>query len=170
MFQEKVAVDSADFDSLIARATKETCGTIFAVMPAPALVKFIKSARAKKYRGKILVRDTLSTNDMVTLGPDAEGIYMAQVWSDDANLKSRYSTKYKNAPDNVTLGFSAVGYDTVKCLLDINKPLDAASTRYSFLSTPCEGLTGKTQFTGERMAQRRRRILTVNKGELVLGE
>jgi ABC-type branched-subunit amino acid transport system substrate-binding protein len=170
VFEDKVVADTADYGALISRATKENCDTIFAALPAPALVKFIKAARSNKFKGKILVGDTLQAPDLATLGADADGIYMTQAFSDDANFKSMYSAKYGAAPDGVTLGYAALGYDTIKCLQSVSSPIDASAIKYSFLSAPCEGLTGKTQFTGERIAQRRKRILTVTGGQILLAE
>jgi ABC-type branched-subunit amino acid transport system substrate-binding protein len=170
VFDQKVTADNADFDSLIDRAKKETCDTIFAVLPAADLVKFIKAVRTNKFNGKVLVGDTLFASELVALGQDAEGIYMAQAWSDDSNLKALYTEKYGNSVDGVTLGFAALGYDTVKCLQGIQEPLSSYTIAHSLLSTSCEGLTGKTQFTGERIAQRRKQILSVKNGQFMLAE
>lgn len=170
VFEEKVAANISDFNSHITRATKENCDTIFAVLPTTALINFIKTAKTNKFKGKILVGDTLFASDITSLGQDAEGIYMTQVWSDDANLKSMYSAKYGNSLDGISLGFVALGYDTVKCLQGISSPLDAYTIKNSLLATSCEGITGKTQFTGERVAQRRKKILTVKAGQLLLSE
>lgn len=165
-----MAPGTTDFQSLIARAKKETCDTIIALLPAPDLVNFIKAARTNQFKGKLLVGDTLFATDMSALGEDAEGIYMTQAWSDDANLQSQYSSKFGTAADGITLGFAALGYDTVKCLQGISAPLDAYSIKHSLLSTSCEGITGNTQFTGERIAQRRKVILTVKGRQLVKAE
>ena len=170
VFNERVAADSADISPLIERAVKENCDTLFVVLPSPALVRFIKAVRASPFKGKLLVGDTLFAPELLDLGADAEGIYMAQPWSDDSALKTLYSNKYGALPDGITLGIVALGYDTIKCLQGIGKPFDAYSIKQSLLSQSCEGLTGNTQFTGERIAQRRKRILTVKNGQLLLAE
>ena len=170
VFEEKLAVGIADFNSLITRAETEKCDTIVALLPAPELVNIIKSAKSKKFKGKLIVGDTLYASDIAALGQDAEGIYMVQAWSDDADLKSKFTSKYGNTPDSIALGYAALGYDTVKCLQEVSAPFDAYTIKQSLLSTPCEGITGKTQFAGERIAQRKLAILTVKNAEIVKAE
>lgn len=171
VFEEKVESAEADFKALINRATKETCDTIIAVLPADAVVSFVKAARAASFGGKILVGDSLFTAEREALGKDANGIYLLQSWSDDASLKAKYTSKYGSEPDGVTLGAAALGYDLIQCVEAVGANLNANSISYSWLSTPCEGLTGITQFSGERIAQRTKRILTVkdDKFELAAG-
>ena len=164
VFEEKVESAGTDFKALIARAKKEKCDTIFAVLPGDALVAFIKSARENAFGGKILVGDSFFAAEREMTGKDSEGIYLLQAWSDDAAFKSQYTAKYGAEPDGITLGAAALGYDLIKCIEAAGSNLDPESISYSWLSTPCEGLTGKTQFSGERIAQRSKRILTV-KGE-----
>lgn len=161
VFQEKVESADADFKSLIARAKKEQCDTLFAVLPGNSLVAFIKAARAASFGGKILVGDSFFAAERAALGKDAEGIYLLQSWSDDPTLKERYSTKYGAEPDGITLGAAALGYDLIRCIEAAGANPDSGSISYSWLSTPCNGLTGKTMFSGERIAQRQKQILTV---------
>lgn len=141
------------------------------MLPADAVVSFVKAARAASFKGKILVGDSLFTAEREALGKDANGIYLLQSWSDDASLKAKYSSKYGSEPDGVTLGAAALGYDLIQCIEAVGNNLDVNSISYSWLSTPCEGLTGKTQFSGERIAQRAKQILTVKdeKFELAAG-
>lgn len=161
VFDEKADSASADFAGLVTRAKKEKCDTIFAVLPSDALVAFVKAARAASFGGKILVGDSFFAADRAALGKDADGIYLVQAWSDDPDLKSKYAAKYGVDPDGVTLGAAALGYDLVKCLEEVGESPDSEKISYAWLSKPCEGLTGKTQFSGERIAQRQKRILTV---------
>ncbi|MFN8391812.1 MAG: ABC transporter substrate-binding protein [Bdellovibrionota bacterium] len=170
VFEEKISPDTVDFTAVVARAAKENCDTIFAALPASSLVKFIQNARAKQFKGKIIVGDTLFAGELSTLGKDAEGVYMAQAWSDDAKLKSQYASKFGSAPDGVSLGFVALGFDAVSCLQSLGEPFDAYSIKSALLSSPCHGLTGDTGFDGERMAKRRKSILTVKSGQFVLAE
>lgn len=165
VFDEKAATDAA-YPALITRAQKETCDTILAALPATGSTAFVKAARAASYKGHILVGDTLFAPEIAALGKDAEGIYMVQAWSDDAEFKSLYAAKYGSTPDGVTLGAAALGYDTINCVQNILPPLDSGGIRNSFLSTPCEGLTGATRFSGERIAQRAKRVVTVKAGQL----
>lgn len=168
VFEEKIDSASADFKELIARATKETCDTIFAVLPGDALVAFIKAARSASFTGKILVGDSFFSTEREALGKDAEGIYVLQAWSDDPTLKSQYSAKYASEPDGITLGAAALGYDLIQCLQAVGPNPNSESIPYSWLSTPCEGLTGKTLFSGERIAQRVKKVLTVKEDRFEL--
>lgn len=165
VFEEKVESAGADFKALLSRAIKENCDTIFAVLPADALVAFIKAARAASFKGKILLGDSFYQTELTALGKDAEGIYILQAWNDDATFKSNYAAKYGIEPDGITLGAAALGYDLIKCLEAAGANPTSSSISYSWLSTPCEGLTGKTQFSGERIAQRVKQILTVKEGK-----
>ena len=169
VFNEKVD-STTDFAALVKRAQKETCDTIFAALPGAELISLIKAARAASYKGKILVGDTLFASEVAALGKDAEGVYAVQAWSDDAAFKASYVAQYPGTPDGVTLGAAALGYDLVNCVHKVGMPLDSSAIRSSFLSGPCEGLTGITQFTGERISQRRKRILTVKDGQFALAE
>ena len=164
VFEEKVESTNADFKGLLGRAAKEGCDTVFAVLPGDALVSFIRAAREVAYRGKILVGDSFFAAEREALGKDAEGIYILQAWNDDEAFKAQYTAKYGTAPDGITLGAAALGYDLIKCIEGVGSNPDSGAISYSWLSTPCEGLTGKTQFSGERIAQRIKRVLTV-KGE-----
>lgn len=170
VFEEKSLPNDIDFNSLISRAKKETCDTIFAVMSADALVKLIKAARVEQFKGKIIVGDNLFASDLAALGQDAEGVYFTQLWSEDKELQTAYLNKYGNKIDGISLGFAALGYDLVHCLQGIAPPFDAYTIKNYLLSTSCEGLTGKTQFTGERVAQRAKKILTINKGQVVIAK
>lgn len=165
VFDEK-ADAGADFAALVKRAAKESCDTIFATLPADSLVALIKAARAAAYKGKILVGDSFYASELATLGKDAEGIYVLQAWSDDPAFEKQFVAKFGGQPDGITLGAAALGFDLVKCI-DIAGPTpDAEAIKYSWLSSPCNGLTGKTMFSGERIAQRQKRILTVKDGKL----
>jgi hypothetical protein len=73
--------------------------------------------------------------------------------------------KYGGDPDGITLGAAALGYDLINCINGAGVNPDAGAIRHSWLSKPCEGLTGKTQFSGERIARRQKRILTVKDGK-----
>lgn len=170
VFEEKVNAESADYSALVARASKEKCDSIFAVLPTRALIRFVQAARAAKYQGKIYLGDTLFAPDIAALGASAEGIYMFQAWSDDQSLKERYLAANGGGIDGISLGFVALGYDFARCLQGVGLPLNGSAIRSSFLSQSCEGLTGKTQFTGERMAQRRKRILSIKNGQVMLAE
>lgn len=169
VFDEKAESVAADFAGLVARAKKEKCDTIFAVLPGDALVKLIKAARAGAFTGKILVGDSFFATDREALGKDAEGIYLIQAWNDDSTFKAQYSAKYGGEPDGVTLGAAALGYDLIRCVEEAGASPSSETISHAWLSKSCEGLTGKTQFTGERIAQRQKRILTVkgDKFELV---
>lgn len=164
VFDEKAESAGVDFGALIARAKKEKCDTIFAVLPGEALVALIRAARGAAFGGKILVGDSFFSAERAILGKDAEGIYLLQAWSDDMELKSKYSAKYGIEPDGIVLGAAALGYDLIRCIEGAGESPDPDAIAHAWLSTPCEGLTGKTQFSGERIAQRQKRILTV-KGE-----
>lgn len=170
VFEERVTAGYDKFNAVFARATAEKCDTLVAILPASELVRFIKEARSNQFKGKIIVGDALFASDIATLGQDAEGIYFPQAWSDDAHLKSIYASKFGGSPDGISLGLAALGFDLVNCLQRIAPPLDAYNIKSALLSNPCEGLTGKTQFTGERIAQRRKVILTVKGGQIVKGE
>ncbi len=170
VFDEKAGSDPNAFGALVTRAGKEKCDSIFAALPAAALPSFLKAVRASKFKGNVLIGDSLGPEDLAGIAQDAEGIYMVQVWSDDAAFKSAYASKFGGTPDNVTLGFAATGYDAVKCITAAPGPFDSRTIKDSFLSSPCEGLTGRTGFTGERIAQRTKRILTIRAGQFVLAE
>ncbi len=170
VFDEKVDPGSTDFAAVIARAKKEKCDTIFATLPAPALVAFVKAARAAFFKGHVLVGDELYASDIALLGKDAEGIYMMHAWSDDAAFASLYAAKYGQTPDNVILGAAALGFDTVNCVQETGTPLGSSIIKSSLLSKSCEGLTGKTQFSGERIAQRKKRVVTVKDGKFSLAQ
>lgn len=161
VFDEKADSAAADFEGLVTRAKKESCDTIFAVLPGDSLVALIKAARTGAFVGKILVGDSFFAAERAALGKDADGIYILQAWSDDAAFRAQYSTKYGGEPDGITLGAAALGYDLIRCIEAVGENPDSGAISYAWLSNPCEGLTGKTQFTGERMAQRQKRILTV---------
>lgn len=167
VFEEAISDSSVDFSALVKKAQKENCDTIFAALPAKSLVELIRIAKNIGFKGKILTGDTLFSSDINTLGRDAEGIYFVQTWSDDQKLKEYYSAKFGNTPDGITLGVAALGYDTIKCLQGVGNTFDASSIKYSLLSQPCEGITGNTYFTGERMAQRKMPILTVKDGVII---
>ena len=108
--------------------------------------------------------------DLGTLGKDAEGIFMVQAWSDDADLKSKYAAKFGSAPDGVTLGYAAIGWDTVNCLQAKAEPFLSTSIKSALLAGSCRGLTGETKFTGERIAQRRKPILKIAGGQFTPAE
>jgi ABC-type branched-subunit amino acid transport system substrate-binding protein len=88
-FDEKAERATADFSGLISRAAKENCDTIFAVLPGDSLVALIRAARAGSFKGKILVGDTFYAAELQKLGKDADGIHLAQAWSDDSAFKSQ---------------------------------------------------------------------------------
>ena len=161
VFDEKADGAFNDFTSLATRARKEQCDTIFAVLPGDRLVSFIKAARGAGFTGKILVGDSFFASDRAALGKDAEGIYVLQAWSDDPALKAQFATKYGGEPDGITLGAAALGYDLIRCIEQAGATSDPDAISHAWLSAPCEGLTGKTQFSGERIAQRQKRVLTV---------
>lgn len=170
VFDEKVDQADADFKALLTRAQKESCDTLFVTLPSSSLVSFVKAARASAFKGKLIVGDTLFAPELQLLGKDAEGIYMIQAWSDDVSFQSRYSARYGEAPDNVTLGVAALGFDTIECIQGVGSTLDASMIRYSLASKSCEGITGQTRFTGERIAQRRKRVVSVKDGKFTLAE
>jgi hypothetical protein len=49
----------------------------------------------------------------------------------------------------------------IQCIEEVGENPNPESISYSWLWNPCIGLTGKTQFSGERIAQRVKRVLTV---------
>lgn len=161
VFDEKAESANVDFGALVARAKKEQCDTIFAVLPGDALVALVKAARVGGFTGKILVGDSFFDAERVGLGKDAVGIYVLQAWSDDAGFKAQYSAKYGGEPDGITLGAAALGYDLIRCIEQAGAVSDSAAISHAWLSAPCEGLTGKTQFSGERIALRQKRVLAV---------
>lgn len=170
VFDEKVEAEGAAWAPLVARLNKEKCDSVFAAIPSSALSPFLKAVREAKYKGKIFLGDSLRPEDLAPLGKDAEGVYLIQTWSDDDVLLRAYAAKFGKSPDPVTLGAVATGYDLVNCVAATPAPVDADSIKYSFLSSPCEGLTGKTGFTGERIAQRKKRILSIQSGQFVLAD
>ncbi len=170
VFNEVADSAGADFAAIVARAKNEQCDTIFAALPNEALVAFIKAVRSATFSGKILVGDSFFEADRVTLGHDAEGIYLLQAWSDNAALKARYSAKYGVEPDGITLGATALGYDLITCIEEVRPFSSSEAISHAWLSKPCEGITGKTQFSGERIAQRQKRILTVKGESFVVAE
>lgn len=168
VFDERAESPSTDFGALIARAKKEKCDTLIAVLSGEALVPFVKAARAGGWTGKLLVGDSFSAAEVAALGKDAEGLYLLQAWSDDPGFKAQYSAKFGGDADGITLGAAALGYDLVKCVETAGAGADSEAISYAWLSNPCEGLTGKTQFSGERIAQRVKRVLTVKSGKFEL--
>lgn len=170
VFDEKVSGDPAGFSALVSRAMKEKCDSIFATVPAASVSAFLKAVRTANFKGNVLIGDSMTAEELAAAGKDAEGIYMVQAWSDDATFRTAYTAKFAGSPDNVTLGFAALGYDAISCIAATPAPIDSSSIKYGFLSTPCDGLTGTTTFTGERIAQRKKRILTVRGGQFVLAE
>lgn len=170
VFEEKAETASVDFKAIIMRAKKENCDTVFAVLPADALIALIKAARAALFGGKILVGDSFFSTELDALGNDAEGIHILQAWSDDAAFKTKYAAKYGGEPDGITLGAAALGYDLIQCIEATGSNPSSGSISYAWHSTPCEGLTGKTQFSGERIAQRVKRVLTVKGGKFELAD
>ena len=108
-----------------------------------------------------MVGDTFFSVERELLGKDAEGIYVLQAWSDDAAFKAQYAAKYGAEPDGITLGAAALGYDLIKCIEAAGPNPNSGAISYSWLSATWQGLTGKTQFSGERIALRTKRILTV---------
>jgi len=170
VFDEKVDPTVTDFADYFARAKKENCDTIFAVLPGDGLVALVRAARAAAYSGKILVGDSFFAAQRAALGKDADGIFILQSWSDDADLKAQYTAKYGSEPDGITLGAAALGFDLIRCIEKAGANPNSETIAYSWLSNPCEGLTGITQFSGERIAQRQKKILTVRDEKFEVAE
>lgn len=175
VFEEASA--GGDFASIVERAKKEKCDTLFAALPAKSAIQFVQAARKGSFSGKILLGDTLFAPELNELGKDAEGVYMMQTWASDEPFAQMYAAKFGGATDGVTLGAAALGYDAVSCVAKLKKGIEgtgqafgADSLKHQLLAEPCEGLTGKTGFTGERIAQRRKKAVTIKGGEFALAE
>lgn len=170
VFDERVDPATADLDGILARLQKDRCDTVFANLPASSAASLIGALRKAGYKGHVLIGDAIFPPDLQALGASAEGVHALQSWSDDEGFKQLYVSKYGGAPDGVTLGAAALGYDAIACISESERPLSADSIKYSLLSKPCEGFTGRTGFSGLRIAQRRKRVVMVKDGHFVSAE
>jgi ABC-type branched-subunit amino acid transport system substrate-binding protein len=96
----------------------------------------------------------------------ANSFFTNSIYPETNNFVDVYYTKYNREPENI----EALAYDTAGIIIDVLDDMEI-KTRAQFVAAlkkvgNYEGVTGKTSFDSDRVAQKTPFILKVNKGKL----
>lgn len=167
VFQEKVA--ATEVGPLLSRAVNEKCDILFAAIDQSELSVFFTALKGSLYKGKVLLGDLdpFSQENAKGIGNPLYGI---SPWATDDALMRLSSDALGRTVTPKELGDIALGYDLMGCLNATQGEFSADTLKYSFLASPCEGLTGITRFSGQRISQRRKRVINISSTPPALAE
>jgi ABC-type branched-subunit amino acid transport system substrate-binding protein len=129
----------------------------------------IKQARNIKFEGDLLTADSFVDSDIAATKGAAEGMYLTQIWLDDAAFTWKYEAAFGNAKTSGTnLGYTALAYDAVMLVdaaaAQITQGGEKITTTSLLARLPnfsFDGVLGATKVSRDRTVERREKVLQV---------
>lgn len=174
---EKVSIDATEMRAEIARSVANQTPAIYVPLYGPSLITFIKQARAGGFNGTILSADGFSASELEIVKNVIGKIYSSNSWFENKLLSEKFRAKFKSEVNAINMGFVAIGYDSIRHLVELkarlkmkNLDLTPASVLTELDKFKYEGLMGVTDFSEARASCKLQRILTVKDGVITLAD
>ena len=159
----------SDAGTLLSKATNEKCDIFFSALEESDVDAFLTAAKGSNYKGKILLGDLdpFAHPLVKEVSTQVYGVSTLVTNEEFLALATKSLGRTLTAKE---LGDIALGYDLMTCVAATQGELSADTLKYSFLASPCEGLTGVTKFSGQRISQRAKKVVNMTGGSPVLVE
>ena len=175
VYSAETEVGETDFLTIASKIKKSGAESVYFPIFSNSLTAFVKQTKNLGYTGAFLSGDGLTQADLDLLAPLIEGSYATQVYLEDKELLQKYKAKYGSDAPPYSLGFAALGYDSIKLIIAIAEDLSSKGVELTTesikesLNSGFEhrGYTGLTKFNKERTTDKRQAIYIVKDGEFV---
>lgn len=169
VLHEQVNADTTDFRTILARLKSSNAGAVYLPLYGLGLQSAIKQARNIKFEGDLLTADSFVDSDIAATKGAAEGMYLTQIWLDDAAFTWKYEAAFGNAKTSGTnLGYTALAYDAVMLVdaaaAQITQGGEKITTTSLLARLPnfsFDGVLGATKVSRDRTVERREKVLQV---------
>ncbi len=174
VFRERANPDD-NLRSLATRLKHKKVQAVYAPMWGNAFISFFKALREIGFQPERFVGDALLEPDLLALGDAVEGIFLTQIFLEDAALAELYEREFHEPPTPNRLAMAGLGYDIVVLIKALTEKIKAQGekiTRQS-ISKALEGLevhgrSGSIKFHPDHSVYRHEKILQVRKGKFAL--
>jgi len=172
---EVVNINQSDLRINISKIKSAGSKAIYFPLYSQSLNSLIKQSRELGFTGYLLTGDSITDNDIKNLGTYIEGIYLTQAWLEDKSFFKKYKEKYEEERNPVSLAFAALGYDSVKMLAELFRVMEekdiginSQNIRDGLVGFEFDGVSGHTNISADRTADKLESILTVKNGQFEL--
>ena len=174
VIRERTSTGESDFRTSVAKVVQADVDAVyFPHFPVPNEL-ITKQLRELGYSGRLLSADAFVDTTVENLGALADGVYLSQMWLEDQNFYERYVAKYGSETNPINLAFVGLGYDSIKLVAELSKKLQAEgkditreAIHENLIGFRFSGITGVTEISPDRTADKREKILQVQNGTFV---